>query len=103
MKTRKSRPMAVYWINLDRSTERRENMLKVLKDSLFEGIPKYRVNAIDGKQVTKEYIESTFENIDEKQSVNYYCCFLSHIKAIRQFLKSSHSMALIFEDDISLE
>ena len=95
--------MAVYWINMDRSTERRENMLKVLKDPAFDGMSKHRVKAIDGKQVTKEEIESTFENIDEKQSVNYYCCFLSHIKALRQFLKSSHSMALIFEDDISLE
>jgi len=103
MKTRKSRPMAVYWINMDRSTERRENMLKVLKDPVFDGMSKHRVKAIDGNHVKKEEIESTFQNIDEKQSVNYYCCFLSHIKALRQFLKSSYSMALIFEDDISLE
>ena len=95
--------MGVYWINMDRSTERRENMLKVLKDSVFEGIPKYRVKAIDGNDVKKEEIETKFENVDEKQSVNYYCCFLSHIKAMRQFLKSSHSIALILEDDISLE
>ena len=103
MKTRKSRPMAVYWINLDRSTERRENMLTVLKDPVFDGMSKHRVKAIDGKLVTKEDIESTFENVDEKQPVNKYCCFLSHIKALRQFSKSSHSMALILEDDISLE
>ena len=103
MKTRKSRSIGVYWINLDRSTERRENMLTVLKDPVFDGMSKYRVKAIDGKLVTKEDIESTFENVDEKQPVNKYCCFLSHIKALRQFSKSSHSMAVILEDDISLE
>jgi len=103
MKTRKSRPMGVYWINLDRSTERRQNMLKVLKDPVFDGMVKHRVKAIDGKLVTKEEIESTFENVDKEQSVKEYCCFLSHIKALRQFLKSSHSIALILEDDISLD
>ena len=48
MKTRKSRPMAVYWIKLDRSTERRENMLALLKDPSFDGMSKHRVKAYDG-------------------------------------------------------
>jgi GR25 family glycosyltransferase involved in LPS biosynthesis len=95
--------MGVYWINLDRSTERHENMLTVLKDPVFDGMAKHRVKAIDGKLVTKEEIEYTFENVDEKQPVKEYCCFLSHIKALRQFSKSSHSIALILEDDISLD
>lgn len=103
MKTRKSKPMAVYWINMDRSTERRENMMKVLKDPVFDGMTKHRVVAIDGKQVTKKEIETAFENVDEEQPVKEYCCFLSHIKALRQFSKSSHSIALILEDDISLD
>ena len=103
MKTRKSRPMAVYWINLDRSTERRENMLKVLKDPVFDGMAKHRVKAIDGKNITKEDFKTKFENINEIQTVKNYCCLLSQLKSLRQFLKSSHSIALILEDDISLE
>jgi GR25 family glycosyltransferase involved in LPS biosynthesis len=103
MKTRKRKPMAVYWINMDRSKDRRENMLNILKDPVFDDMQKYRVKAIDGNNVTKEELKTNFENIDQTQSVNYYCCFLSHIKAMRQFLKSSYSIALIFEDDISLE
>ncbi len=95
--------MGVYWINLDRSTERRENMLKVLKDPVFDGMSKHRVKAIDGKNITKEQLEAKFENVGEKLSAKDYCCLLSQLKALRQFLKSSHSMALIFEDDISLE
>ena len=103
MKTRKSRPIAVYWINLDRSTERRKNMLTLLKDPTFDGMYKHRVKAIDGNNVTKEELKSTFENVGEKQTVKEYCCLLSHIKALRQFLKSSNSIALILEDDVCLD
>ena len=40
MKTRKHKPMAVYWINLERSKERRERMIELLKDSAFDGMKK---------------------------------------------------------------
>ena len=60
MKTRKSRPIAVYWINLDRSKERRENMLTLLKDSTFDGMSKHRVQAIDAKQMTEEKLRTMF-------------------------------------------
>lgn len=103
MKTRKGRSMAVYWINLDRSTERHENMLKVLKDPVFDGMSKHRVKAIDGKNITKEELETRFENVGENQPVKDYCCLLSQLKTLSLFLKSSYSMAIIFEDDISLE
>jgi GR25 family glycosyltransferase involved in LPS biosynthesis len=78
-------------------------MLKVLKDPVFDGMAKHRVKAIDGNNVTKEELKSKFENVGEKQTVKEYCCLLSHIKALRQFFKSSNHIALILEDDISLD
>ena len=67
MKTRKHKPMGVYWINLERSTERREKMLTLLKDPVFDGMTKHRVNAIDGKHITKKDLHVHFENIPKKR------------------------------------
>lgn len=103
MKTRKSRPLAVYWINLDRSTERRENMLALLKDSAFDGIPKHRVKAYDGGDPTVEKKMRTMMPMPEKYTVKEYACLLSHLKAILMFSKSSYDYALVFEDDATLD
>ena len=103
MKTRKHRPMAVYWINLERSKERRNNMIELLKDSAFDGMKKYRVEAIDGKHMTDKKIQSCFENLPKKYTTNEVCCLWSHLKALYEFSKSKHTYALILEDDSSLE
>jgi GR25 family glycosyltransferase involved in LPS biosynthesis len=103
MKTRKSRPMAVYWINLDRSTERRENMLKVLKDPVFDGMAKHRVKAYDGGDPTDEKKMRTIIEIPDKANMKEYACLLSHIKALTQFSKSDSTIAIILEDDVSLD
>ncbi len=104
MKTRKSRPMAVYWINLDRSTERRENMLKVLKDPAFDGMAKHRVQAYDGtKQHEIEKMRKMIDMNHPEVTIKEYACFLSHLKAILTFSKSNHEYALILEDDVTLE
>jgi len=103
MKTRKRKPMALYWINMDRSKDRRENMLNILKDPVFDDMQKYRVKAIDGNNITKKKLNSTFENINETQTIKEYCCLWSHLKALHQFFKSPYSTALILEDDVSLE
>ena len=103
MKTRKSRPMAVYWINMDRSTERRENMLKVLKDPVFDGMAKHRVKAVDGKKMTEQQL-SVLGSINlKKHTIIEYSCLLSHLKALTQFSKSDFSLALILEDDVCLD
>ena len=95
--------MAVYWINLDRSTERRENMLALLKDPVFDGMPKHRVKAIDGKHVTKEQL-SVLGSINLKNhTIIEYSCLLSHLKALIQFSKSPYSTAVIFEDDACMD
>ena len=103
MKTRKSRPIAVYWINLDRSTERRENMLTLLKDSTFDGMSKHRVQAIDAKKMTEEKLRTMFPIDLKKYTIKEYCCLWSHLKALVQFSKSDSSLALILEDDVCLD
>ena len=94
MKTRKHKSIAVYWINLERSKERHANMTQLLKDNVFDGMTKYRVEAIDGKHITKK---------DLHYKINEICCLWSHLKALYEFSKSKHTYALILEDDTSLE
>lgn len=104
MKTRKNKPMEVYWINLNSSKERRENMVEVLKDSIFDGMKKHRVEAIDKNQITEKQLQSYFGNVSfSKHTPAEYCCLMSHLKALSQFSKSSSSLALILEDDVSLD
>ena len=106
MKTRKSRPMAVYWINLDRSMERRENMLSLLKDAAFDGMAKHRVKAYDGGDPDDEKKIKTMIPIiplEEKVIMKEYACLLSHLKTILLFSRSDYEYALVLEDDVSLE
>jgi hypothetical protein len=44
----------IYWINLDRSTDRKKHMNQLLKDSVFDNIPNHRITAYDGKQNMQE-------------------------------------------------
>ena len=105
MKTRKNRTKidALYWINLDRSTERRDNMEKLLKDSTFNGIKKHRVQAIDGNEITKHGLRLFFKNMKQNSNIKEHCCLLSHLNALYEFSNSPYTIALIVEDDLSLE
>ena len=96
---------SIYWINLDRSTERRKSMNEVLKDPVFNDMKKHRVEAIDGLDPKFEnYLQKNVENTNlDKMSLKSYACLLSHIKAIKEFLKSGDDIAIIFEDDLSME
>ena len=92
---------AVYWINLDRSPERRETMMQMFQDEAFQGIPNHRISAIDGANP---------ENVDNKMNTETktigdkeYACLLSHLEAIRAFQESEYKIGLICEDDINLE
>lgn len=89
----------VYWINLDRSQERRENMEKMFKDGFH--IPNNRISAIDGKNEVLVYnqFKTNKYNITTKE----YACTLSHLNAIKNFNESTYDIALILEDDCTLE
>lgn len=91
----------IYWINLDRSPERRKNMEKVFSDPAFMNIPIERISAKDGKMPQTVYPKL---DIIYKQKNDYeYACLLSHLETVRQFSETNYNVGLIMEDDVTLE
>jgi len=105
-KTRKKRAtiQSVYYINLDRSTERKTHMLNVFKHRFFDGLNVHRVPALYGKDPKFLSVLHDCKNVfvDKLNTASIYACTLSHIKAIQTFVQSGEEMALICEDDLSM-
>lgn len=94
---------AVFLINLDKSTKRLENITPMLN-----GLPikTYRVQAVEGDSLATHEVEDLVDmhkfneyrgRFPKKGEIG---CSLSHYKALKQFLASSLSFALILEDDV---
>jgi hypothetical protein len=96
----KSRNIAlpVYWINLDRATDRR---LCMEKQFARRNITHHRVSAIDAS------VDAWWQAFIPEQPPQQYqgsvACELSHYKAMHSFLQSNAPVALILEDDLSFE
>ena len=94
----------IYWINLDRSKDRFNSMTNILSTFPVKNI---RVPAIDGKKSTDDAIYSNYNlinNITQPHRTKIeYACLLSHLTAIKQFSESNYEIALIMEDDISMD
>ena len=96
--------MNIYYINLERSPLRRERLEKCLN---LYSLSFTRIDAVDAKTLSDE---SAAQFYDPKINSHGYfstlkkseiACFLSHRKALRQFLdESDDDFALIFEDDV---
>ena len=99
-----SRPIdgvdAIYWINLDRCTDRRGHLETVLSDPIFDNIPKIRIKGIDGKG---DDIDLYANLPSRRMTASEYGCTLSHLTAIREFAKTDLPVALILEDDVCLD
>jgi GR25 family glycosyltransferase involved in LPS biosynthesis len=95
----------IYWINLDRSEDRKKNMEKMFEDPAFNGKKIIRIPAVDGKAPDIDnIINSNFEKMKLEISTKIeHACTLSHVNALREFAKSEHQIALIMEDDMTLE
>ena len=91
----------IYWINLDRSPERRESMEKMFKDEVFDGIPNQRISAIDGKN--EDLVYDLFTTNNYSTGTKEYACTLSHLNSVKNFNDSNYDIALILEDDCTLE
>lgn len=95
----------IYWINLDRSVDRRQRMEKMFEDPVFAQKKIIRISAVDGKAHDIDQILNT--NFEGMQPENFtkveYACLLSHLNAIKQFSESNNKTALIMEDDMTLE
>lgn len=91
----------IYWINLDRSNDRRSHMEKIFEDAIFKNIQVERISAVDGKNRNIVYPKLNFMY---KQKNDYeYACMLSHLETIRRFSRTNYDIALIMEDDITLD
>jgi len=95
----------IYWINLDRSKDRRKRMEKMFKNPVFKGKKIIRISAVDGKAPDiDQVLNANFEGMQlEKYTKIEYACLLSHLNTIKQFSESSDEVALIMEDDTTLE
>jgi len=95
----------IYWINLDRSQDRRQKMEKMFEDPVFKGKKIVRISAVDGKASNIDQIlNASFEGMKPDNFTKVeYACLLSHLNAIREFSKSNDETALIMEDDTTLE
>jgi GR25 family glycosyltransferase involved in LPS biosynthesis len=95
----------IYWLNLDKSVNRKKEMEILLSDSVFDGIPKIRINAIDGNDDNFKKMFNYDDFINHQINANEYGCLLSHLEAIKTFANrgDDDEIALIFEDDVSLD
>jgi GR25 family glycosyltransferase involved in LPS biosynthesis len=93
---------SIYWINLDRSIDRKDKMDILFNDDCFKHVPKIeRFTAFDGKKIN---IHSSFILKNNFSSNNEYGCLLSHLEIIRNFLNDdTKSIIMICEDDITLD
>lgn len=87
-----------YVVNLERAVERRKRTSLNLNE---HNIPFLCVSAIEGSTVTvPEDFRGSSEDIEHPTVRNEYACTLSHIKAIKEGLRSGADHFVIFEDDV---
>jgi len=95
----------IYWINLDRSTDRRQRMQQLFNDPVFKGKKIVRIPAIDGNSPNIDQIlQSSLQGMQSDKCTKIeYAYTLSHLNAIKDFSQSNDDVALIMEDDMTLE
>ena len=74
----------------------------MLEDEVFNGIKTERISAYDGKTNTKGVYDKFIFKKKIMKDVEYGC-LLSHLETIRKFDESNDKIALILEDDATLE
>lgn len=99
-------PMKIHWnnifiINLKRRYDRKEQMIKKLKDALIENY-----EFIEGFDGLDPYVSNQFNDEKNKNPQNpivtpgHFACLLSHIKAIKLAKSRNYSNIMILEDDV---
>ncbi|WP_062271135.1 glycosyltransferase family 25 protein [Endozoicomonas arenosclerae] len=91
----------IFLVSLQSDTSRREKLEKEFPESY----PQFKlISAVDGRLVSsKEYYDSVIKyyiNEGRLLSPSELGCTLSHIKALKEFLKTDKKFALILEDDV---
>ena len=96
--------MGIYYINLDRSLDRRQNIEKMCREHEIKAT---RVSAVDGKKLDLDdpKYEKALQKIkwwfliENRKNVGHFGCYLSHMKIYEMFLQTDKEYCLIFEDD----
>lgn len=99
--------LGIFAINLDRSPERWERVISQFSQLSW---PLHRIVAIDGRDrdttlayrgLTAAHPDGVGWSITRLRLVSFAeeACFCSHLKALRAFLASDYSHAMILEDD----
>lgn len=104
---------AIYYINLDGSTDRRQHMETLFRDGAFKlnsdvSHPNiFRISAADGRDSNVNGARQIYPRFighrNDYNSLPEYACLLSHLDTIRTFSQSPYASALIFEDDVDLD
>jgi GR25 family glycosyltransferase involved in LPS biosynthesis len=95
--------IGMYYINLDRSPERDRYIRHEFGRYDLQPI---RIPAVDGRKIvhtSSGVVDGTRFRVDCNISPSELGCTLSHLKAIKKAHTDGHEMALVFEDDVSLE
>lgn len=96
----------VYFINLDKSTDRLASIIPKLKSLGYEFT---RISGIYGKDIAAKEKEKLINRSKYKLFMHNNIgngtigCYLSHLKSWKTFLESEYSYALIFEDDVDFD
>jgi GR25 family glycosyltransferase involved in LPS biosynthesis len=75
-------------------------MEKLFQDTIFIDISNERFSAIDGNN---PHTINKIEHRNPNEGPNVYACLLSHLESIRKFNNSNYDIALILEDDCTLD
>lgn len=87
----------IYYINLDKSTDRKNEMEEEMKN--YSVINYYRISAVNGRDPEQlKNLETTAKNTSEIELATT----MSHMKAIYTAYKNGDDYAIILEDDMSL-
>ncbi|MCK7607975.1 glycosyltransferase family 25 protein [Acinetobacter portensis] len=93
--------MKIYCISLDVDYSRRECLSKKFKTKYSEF---YIVSAVNGNELTAKnyfgYTQSYFHKYKYLLTPSEIGCSLSHVAALKSFLKTDEKYALILEDDV---
>lgn len=89
----------VYWINLDRSPNRKIKLMEKFKEYNIEN---YRITAIDSKNLNLNNYNIK-KNILDNNSKNEIACTLSHLKALKTSFLKNDKISIICEDDLCLD
>jgi GR25 family glycosyltransferase involved in LPS biosynthesis len=95
--------LPIYYINLDRSTDRYEIFNEQIKKYEIPYDQVKRITAIDGKTLNSisDFPFKIYTRIKNKPGV--IACTLSHINAIKDAYNDNHPYVVIMEDDCNFE